>query len=104
MKCKTNPMNTKEVLYQYYQRIRLSDLAPGGRKGEGMNKCGNKDCSVSSGIHGSYKYPGFTFGSGALDQHGYWSIPCSICAREHEKNHPEDGPCWPFEAKKGERG
>ena len=22
--------------------------------------------------------------------------PCPICARAHEKAHPEDGPCWPF--------
>jgi len=61
-----------------------------------MKPCGNEDCSVSSGIHGSENYPGFTFGSGRLDDYGYWEKPCGTCARQNEKNHPEDGPCWPF--------
>jgi hypothetical protein len=44
------------------------------------------------GIH-----EGLTFGRGRLDDFGYWSIPCAICARAHEKAYPESTPCWPFE-------
>jgi hypothetical protein len=53
--------------------------------------CGNPDCATSLGVCGSY-----TFGSGNLDFHGYWEHPCAVCAREHEKLHPEDGTCWPL--------
>jgi hypothetical protein len=53
--------------------------------------CGNEDCSVSTGIH-----DGLTFGRGDLDDYGFWQIPCSPCARRHEREHPEDGACWPF--------
>lgn len=49
------------------------------------------ECFVSTGIH-----DGLTFGSGELDEYGYWEFPCHKCAREHEKNYPEDGKCWPF--------
>jgi hypothetical protein len=52
--------------------------------------CGNPDCGISTGIH-----EGLTFGSGKLDQWGFWENPCDTCAREHEKNHPQDGSCWP---------
>lgn len=48
-----------------------------------MNKtkpCQNPDCSCSTGIH-----EGLTFGSGELDEHGYWEKPCRICAVEHDK-------------------
>lgn len=41
--------------------------------------CRNKKCSVSTGIH-----EGLTFGSGELDNCGYWSRPCYACAREHD--------------------
>ena len=54
--------------------------------------CGNPHCSVSSGIH-----EGLTFGSGMLDSNGFWSAPCVTCARDHERRHPEDAPCWPFD-------
>ena len=53
--------------------------------------CGNPECYVSTGICDS-----LTFGRGELDDNGYWEVPCSICARAHERNYPEDGPCWPF--------
>jgi hypothetical protein len=59
-----------------------------------MKGCGNPECRCSTGIHG-----GYTFGSGELDQFGYWENPCALCARENEKRHPEDGPCWPFKDK-----
>lgn len=37
--------------------------------------CGNPDCCCSSGIH-----DGITFGSGELDQFGFWEFPCRPCA------------------------
>lgn len=55
--------------------------------------CDNPDCSTSTGFH-----DGLTFGSGKLDDWGYWEVPCGPCAREWERLHPEDAPCWPFEA------
>jgi hypothetical protein len=58
----------------------------------GTPKCGNKECSASTGICESV-----TFGSGKLDFYGYWEKPCAICAREFEKLYPEYSPCWPFE-------
>lgn len=58
-----------------------------------MARCGSKDCGVSSGICGS-----LTFGSGELDDYGYWEISCDPCARYHESEHPEDGVCWPFKS------
>jgi len=62
-----------------------------------MPKCGDPKCGVSTGEHGR-----LTFGKGKLDDHGYWKIPCGICARNHEENHPEYGPCWPFKRKEFE--
>lgn len=53
--------------------------------------CGNPDCGVSTGIH-----DGPTFGSGELDDNGYWERPCGPCARRWEAEHPEDGPAWPL--------
>lgn len=55
------------------------------------NGCNNPDCKVSTGI-----CEGLTFGSGELDDNGYWQIPCGKCARAWEKHHPEDGACWPY--------
>ena len=46
--------------------------------------CGNLLCGVSTGICG-----GLTFGSGKLDDNGYWEFPCYTCAREFEKRCPE---------------
>ena len=57
-----------------------------------MRGCGRKECKVSTGIH-----DGLTFGSGELDEFGYWEFPCDKCARAWEKDCPEDGPCWPFD-------
>lgn len=71
--------------------------------------CNNPDCRVSSGIHGyddgttdgksyvrGHYYRAYTFGSGELDEYGFWEKPCAICARANEEKHPEHGPCWPF--------
>lgn len=46
-------------------------------------KCGNPECSTSTGIHG-----GLTFGSGVLDSHGYWEHPCRVCASAFDQNVP----------------
>ncbi len=40
-------------------------------------KCGNSMCGRSTGIH-----EGLTFGSGELDEYGYWEKPCGICAAD----------------------
>jgi len=37
-----------------------------------------------------------TFGWGELLDNGHWAHGCFNCAREWEKQFPEDGPCWPF--------
>lgn len=47
-------------------------------------------CHVSTGIHEA-----LTFGTGMLDDNGFWEHPCPECAREHEKQFPECGYCWP---------
>jgi len=60
-----------------------------------MSACGHPNCAVSTGIH-----EGLTFGRGVLDFNGFWSIPCATCAREWERKHPKDRPCWPFEKEK----
>ena len=53
--------------------------------------CENKKCGVSTGICESA-----TFGSGELDDNGYWENPCEECARAFEKLEPEyKGRCWP---------
>ena len=70
-----------------------------------MRKCGNPDCSTSTGIH-----DGLTFGRGRLDEYGYWEFPCRICAKEfddklEERKKEFDGPIpswalmrgWPYE-------
>jgi len=55
--------------------------------------CDNPQCKVyrATGICDS-----LTFGSGHLDDLGYWEHPCLECARAFEQRPPEDGPCWPF--------
>jgi len=50
-------------------------------------------CSISTGIH-DY----LTFGTGHLDANGFWQHPCFECARAHEEQFPECGPCWPHTA------
>jgi len=60
--------------------------------------CGNPECSASTGYFSEYEgWPlsGLTFGSGRVDQYGYFEFPCSTCAQAFEKLHPEATPCWP---------
>lgn len=52
--------------------------------------CGNPECGASSGSSEES-----TFGSGELNDYGYWEHPCDACARAFEKAHPEYAPCWP---------
>lgn len=54
-----------------------------------MSHCGNPNCCASSGICGS-----MTFGSGELDNHGYWEYPCVICAAVTKKFSPKID-VWP---------
>lgn len=62
---------------------------------KGKSACGHPNCGASQGICES-----LTFGRGHLDEHGYWQIPCAICARDHERRFPESGACWPFDVTK----
>lgn len=65
--------------------------------------CNNPDCRISTGIHerldanGSQNKPwGLTFGSGELDDYGYWEFPCLDCARYYEALHGmKKGTYWP---------
>lgn len=52
--------------------------------------CGNLDCSTSTSIDDVT----LTFGRGNLDEHGYWEIPCGVCAEAYQKDFP-DHPVWP---------
>ena len=54
-----------------------------------MRGCGDKNCMVSTGICGA-----ITFGSGPLDDYGYWEEPCPACARQWEADHPGEF-AWP---------
>jgi hypothetical protein len=53
------------------------------------NGCTDPKCCSSSGICGAV-----TFGSGTLDEFGYWEVPCDQCARAWEKAHPGSF-AWP---------
>jgi hypothetical protein len=55
-------------------------------------------CMTSSGIH-----EGITFGTGELNDYGYWEQPCLECARAWEEQYPEYGPAWPFDSEYLER-
>lgn len=45
--------------------------------------CRRRDCIVSTGICGHV-----TFGTGKLDEYGYWEHGCELCARAYEKRNP----------------
>ena|SRR3990167_4804348 len=53
--------------------------------------CGHADCGVSHNIAED-----LSFGSGHLDEYGFWENPCSTNAREWERRFPQDKPCWPY--------
>lgn len=48
------------------------------------------NCGISTGIHDR-----LTFGSGRLDDCGFWEKPDYEAARTYERLHPESAPCWP---------
>jgi hypothetical protein len=50
---------------------------------ENKKWCGNAQCACSTGIH-----DGLTFGSGHLDDMGYWQNPCRVCAAAHDYSKP----------------
>lgn len=57
--------------------------------------CENPNCGISTGICEK-----LTFGSGVLDDYGYWEHPCYECARawemlQSEKNNGVCHPAWP---------
>lgn len=60
--------------------------------------CSNAGCCASTGLHADddVSLSGMTFGSGRLDENGYWEFPCDPCARAFEVAFPEATPCWPF--------
>jgi len=60
------------------------------RRAKFLKPAGHK-CGVSTGIH-----DGLTFGSGKLDNNGFWSKPCCECARAYEEQFPDDDECWPY--------
>ena len=50
----------------------------------------HKECSVSTSIDEVT----LTFGSGELDENGFWEKPCLPCAQAHKQKYPEDE-VWP---------
>jgi hypothetical protein len=61
--------------------------------------CSDPDCGVSTAIDDET----LTFGSGELDDFGFWERPCSKCARAWEAAHPGET-CWPFADNKEHSG
>ena len=51
------------------------------------------DCCWSSTILET-----LSVGRGDCDFNGFFAKPCTVCARRHEEEHPEDGAVWPFAA------
>lgn len=52
---------------------------------------GHEKCCVSSTVTES-----LSFGTGELDDYGFWEYGCYECARAWEKQFPEEGACWPY--------
>lgn len=52
--------------------------------------CGNPNCSATSNIAED-----LSFGSGEMDNNGFWERPCAICARAYEKENP-GAQCCPY--------
>ena len=51
---------------------------------------GHEGCKISTHI-----FDCLTFGSGKLEDNGCWEYGCEVCARAHEQQFPNEGPCWP---------
>ena len=56
--------------------------------GNKFNQPVSHNCKVSTGICGS-----LTFGTGELDNYGYWEKPCLECAKAWREQYPEE--TWP---------
>lgn len=54
-----------------------------------LKPAGHK-CGVSSTV-----YDAISFGTGELDDNGFWEHGCYECARAWEKQFPASGECWP---------
>ena len=64
-----------------------------------MKGCGRKECGASSGFSEE-----LTFGSGELDDWGYWEFPCRLCAESFERSNPDMAKkygVWPKAKKEG---
>jgi len=91
-------VDNDEEMFEEFIRTALRDVAFHTRdqmkKTHSRNRFvrpkGHENCNASSGIHDC-----LTFGNGKLDNNGFWENPCGECARAHEEQFPEDGPCWP---------
>ena len=59
---------------------------------------GHHLCKTSSTI-----YESLSFGTGELDDYGFWEHGCYECARAWEEQYPEDGECWPHTPKQIEQ-
>jgi hypothetical protein len=55
-----------------------------------LRACGNHLCSCSTSIDDET----LTFGSGELDEYGFWEHPCLLCGNDYRTRHP-DAVVWP---------
>lgn len=58
--------------------------------------CGNPKCGGSTNIAEDA-----SFGHGELDECGFWEFPCPVCARDYEREHPNEN-AWPYRLPNGE--
>ncbi len=56
-----------------------------------VRPCGNPECACSTGICETT-----TYGSGELDNNGYWEHPCGVCARHFEDRFGDNWPSPTF--------
>lgn len=54
-----------------------------------LGGCGRKQCRASTTIADT-----ISFGTGNLDEFGFWEHGCDACARAYEKAHP-GSEAWP---------
>lgn len=52
--------------------------------------CGNPKCGASTNV-----VEDVSFGHGGLDDYGFWSTPCGVCARAFEAKYPNEE-AWPY--------
>ena len=84
----------EEIKQEYQKRTGTSNNSSDIKK-----PCGNSGCRVSIAIDDETP----SFGSGKLDEFGFWENPCYVCARDYERRHPNEGPAWPYARKQGEQ-